>query len=72
MHDLWLDVMAGSIGAMLWAAGALYARRLWLETNHPLWGVCLFVFIAFGLGLFVARGSYWLAERQGAIAAALQ
>lgn len=71
-NDLWLDVLAGSIGAMLWAAGTLYFRRLWLETKHPMAAICLFGLCALGLAIFVSRAAYWAAERSAPIVSALQ
>jgi hypothetical protein len=62
MQNLWLDVLAGSIGAMMWAAGALWARREWLATHKFMPGFILFVFLAFGLFLFGSRAAYWAAE----------
>jgi len=72
MQDLWLDVMAGSIGAMLWAAGTLWARREWLQTRQFIPGFILVAFVAFGALFFVSRAAYWAAERSAPIVSALQ
>lgn len=68
----WIDVMAGSIGAMLWAGLTLWARREWIETRHWMFAWSLFVFVGGGAGLFLWRLMFWAHERQDAIARALQ
>ncbi|OQW38099.1 MAG: hypothetical protein A4E20_04815 [Nitrospira sp. SG-bin2] len=68
----WLDVMAGSIGAMLWAAMTLWARRLWLESHKFIPGCILFVFLAFGLLIFSSRLMYWAMEQHKPIVSVLQ
>lgn len=65
--------MAGSIGAMLWVAATLWARREWLATSKFVPGALLFVFVAFGLLLFASRAAYWAAEKaNGPIVSVLQ
>lgn len=66
-NDLWLDVLAGGIFSMLWAAGTLWMRRMWLETKHPMAMACLIVFLSFGAFIVISRASYWAAERHHAI-----
>lgn len=67
MQNLWIDVMAGSIGAMLWAGLTLFARREWIQTKHWVPALALFWLLALGGGLFIWRLIFWAHERADAL-----
>jgi drug/metabolite transporter (DMT)-like permease len=70
--DLWLDVLAGSMAAMLWAAGTLWMRRLWIEHRHPMAMICLICFLSVAAFLIMSRLTYWAAQQHAPIVSALQ